>query len=213
MNEEKMEVEHPVLHDHAQGESRLTRGLEDVSRLFLSQATPDTTHDTHDTTDQASVHLAEPVLADLLRPLPGVKRDRLVSVLEDHIAVLEEGLRSVDVGIPCDPFGPIDLLAVDSANRMVVVDLDESPGDELLLRGICHVDWVVRNIPLLRRMYRGRVIDFSTVPRVFLVAPNYSPRLHCAPRWITGTQISCFRYHTAALRNGAGILVEREIPA
>lgn len=212
MEDHKVDAGHSLPQDHAHTQRRLARGLEDVSHLFLSQTTNEATAggEARDgPAEQTQPQPAEPAFIPLLHPFPDVNRDQLVSLLESHIALLEEGMRAIDVNIPCDPYGPIDLLAVDSANKLVIIDLDTSANDELLLRGICHFDWLVRNVPIARRMYRGHVIDFSANPRLFLVAPDYSPRLRCVTCWITCPQISCFRYHAVALRNGAGILVER----
>jgi hypothetical protein len=186
--------------------------LEDVSELFLSHAACDA-----GTGVEAEGHAAgkihplpaEPAIATLLRPFQAVTRDRLVSLLGDQPAILEEGVRTLDLNVACDPCGPIDLLAADGANHLVAIDLDDSPSDAVLLRAVAHFDWLVRNVSILRRMYRGHVIDFSSDPRLFLVAPDYSPLLRCAARGIARPQIICFRYRAVALRNGAGVLVER----
>jgi hypothetical protein len=122
---------------------------------------------------------------------------------------LEEGLRAIDKGIPCGEFGPIGLMAVDAANQLVLVDVATSPGDQLLLRGICHFDWIVRNIPVARRMYHGRIIDFSAQPRLFLVAPRFSTMLLCAATRIPHPRVACFRYHVVTAPEGAGVFLER----
>ncbi len=197
---------------HANTERHLARGLDDVSNIFLSQTNEKSSAATAEGNPSEGSHPQPPELAvsALLHPLPGMSRDRLVSFLEIHSAVLEEGVRTIDANIPCAPHGTIDLLAVDGSNHLVVIDLDDSPNDALLLRGVSHFDWLVHSVPILRRMYRGHVIDFSSDPRLFLVAPDYSPSLRCAARWMARPQILRFRYRTAALRNSAAILVERD---
>ncbi len=190
--------------EHASKERRLARGLEDVSELFLSQAAGEAAAGV-----QPGNGPAEQAFFTLLHPLSLENRSQLISLFEEHAAVLEEGMRSLDANIPCDPFGPIDLLAVDRANRLVIVDIDASARDELLMRAIAHFDWLARNVDILRRMYRGRVIDYSSKARLFLIAPDYSPLLKCVTRWIPCPQISCFKYHAVAIRNGSGIFLER----
>ena len=57
-------------------------------------------------------------------------------------------------------------------------------------------------------VYQGQVIDCSVQPRLFLVAPEFSPLFQCATRQITGLQINCLKYHALALSGGAGIFFE-----
>jgi len=123
-------------------------------------------------------------------------------------AVLEEGLRAIDANIPCDPFGFIDLVAVDSQDQLCIINVDIIQKDESLLRGIAYFDWIVRNTPIVRRMYQGRVINFSAQPKLFLVAPDFSPLLKCVARRSTSPEVRCFAYRTVAMPGGVGILFE-----
>src|SRR3989442_1356436 len=109
---------------------------------------------------------------------------------------LEEGLRAFDAKIPCPSCGEIDLLAVDRASQLTIIDFEMTFDDSLLLRGIGHFDWVVRNMPNVRRMYREQVVNFSLPPRLFLLAPQFSPLLRSVARQITRPQIHWVRYHT-----------------
>jgi hypothetical protein len=212
LNDHKNGAGQSVPHGHVQPEKRLARGLEEVSSLFLSQATSETIAGAgieDNPTQNAHLHREEPATAALIRPFAGMNRDRLISLLQDQSAVLEEGVRTIDANVPCDSYGPIDLIAVDAANHLSVIDIDDAINDALLLRALCHFDWIVRNVPILRRMYRGQIIDFSADPRLFLIAPEYSLLMRCAARRIAHPQITCFAYRSVALPNGVGILVER----
>jgi hypothetical protein len=144
----------------------------------------------------------------LLRPAAQITRERVGAALREFLAALEEGLRSIDVGISCPPCGEIDLLAIDRASQLTIVDFDTTAGDELLVRGLAHVDWVVRNVPILRRMLRGQAINFSLPPRLFLLAPQFSGRVRGAGRQITRLQLDWVRYHLTEAPGGAGILFE-----
>lgn len=129
--------------------------------------------------------------------------------LNGSAAALEEGLRAIDANIPCDPFGFIDLVAVDSLDQLCIINVDVVPKDESLLRGIAYFDWIVRNISIVRRMYQGRVINFSAKPRLFLVAPGFSPLLTCVAQRSTSPEVCCFAFRTVAMPGGVGILFER----
>ena len=128
--------------------------------------------------------------------------------LNGSAAVLEEGLRAIDANIPCDPFGFIDLVAVDSQDRLCIVNVDVVRKDESLLLGIAYFDWIVRNTPIVRRMYQGRVINFSAQPRLFLVAPGFSLLLRCVAQRSKSPEVCCLAYRTVAMPGGIGVLFE-----
>jgi len=188
----------------------LGRGLEDVSHLFLSRKTGEAP-----ASDRAAVRSPErsspppgsQACIALLRPAP-VTRDRLAGALMEFDGALEEGLRAFDAKIPCRPCGEIDLLAVDRASQLTIIDFDMTFDDGLLLRGIGHFDWVVRNMPNVQRMYREQAVNFSLPPRLFLLAPQFSPLLRSVARQITRPQIHWVRYHTVDASGGPGILFE-----
>jgi hypothetical protein len=186
--------------------------LEDVSNLFLSPRAgePQAKEEVRgDFTQQARPQPSRRDTPIVLGPSQTLNQEELVSLLNRSTAVLEEGLQAIDANIPCEIGGPISLLAVDATNQLAIIDLDTSTNDELLLRGICHFDWFVRNVPIVRRMYHGRVINFSSQPRLFLVAPDFSPLVMCVVRRISCHQIICCKYHAVALACGTGLLFER----
>ncbi len=189
-------------------ERRLARSLEDVSYLFLSQtAAPGDAGG--DRPGPASPRPAERPLRVASDASVAPQREALISLLQKNTEVLEEGLRAIDANIPLEIGGPIDLVAVDGSNQLVIIDLEPAGTENLLLRGICHFDWFVRNIPVLRRMYHGRVIDFSAQPRLFLVAPEISPLFKCTAQRIASPTITCFVYQAMTVPDGTGVFFKR----
>ena len=144
----------------------------------------------------------------LALPCAAPDRPQLISFLTMHIEALETGLRALDASLPCEGCGAIDLLAVDSHHRLAVVDVDTGADDTLLLRGLAHFDWVTRNVPNLRRMYRTEAVDFSLRPRVFLVAPRLSWMVRCAARQIIAPRIVWCTYRAVALPGVVGIVID-----
>ena len=212
MDQQKAEPTGDQANDNRRAERRLARGLEDVSHLFQAQhgeVAPAPAGLEEASPRNAPVEPSASADATILRPSSAVSRGLLISLLSKHTAVLEDALQSIDTDIPCDSGGTIDLLAVDGLNQLVIVDIDACPGDGLLLRGISHFDWFVRNTPIVRRMYRGRTINFSTEPRLFLVAPDFSPMIRCVSDRIGSPRICCLRYRAVAIPNGPGVLFER----
>ena len=189
----------------------LGRGLEDVSHLFLSPRIDVPTGagvPVLAPEPESSAPHAHPRNAVPLRPVQ-VTRDRLADILPlDWSGALEEGLRTVDARIPCQPCGEIDVLAVDRASKLTIIDFDTTVNDGLLLRGLGHVDWIVRNAPSVQRMCPVHGVDFSLSPRLILLAPQFSPQLRRVMRQLTRPQIQWVRYHAVATPTGLGILFE-----
>jgi hypothetical protein len=210
------EVSEASLEENRRSEKRFARGLEDVSHLFLSQS-PDRSAEKAGTPDirpaQAPAEWAESGTPFLLRDSATVSRDLILGFLNRSAAILEEGLRAIDANIPCAPFGFIDLVAIDSRDQLCIINADVAGKDESILHGIACFDWMVRNTPIVRRMYQGRVVNFSAQPRLFLVAPAFSPLLKCVAQRSTSPIICCFAYRTVSMPGGVGILFEhaREI--
>ena len=210
-----LDLQRKEISDASQEESRRTekrpaRGLEDVSHLFLSQPA-DKLVGKSETPDvrlarEPSEQIQSPFL---LHDSPAVSRELILGFLNSTVAVLEEGLRAIDANIPCNPFGVIDLVAVDSQDQLCIINVDVVQKDESILRGIACSDWMVHNTPIVRRMYHGRVIIFSSQPRLFLVAPGFSPALQCVAQRSTSPKVRCFAYRTVAMPGGIGILFER----
>ena len=188
----------------------LGRGLEEISHLFLSHRpneAPVHEEPWSGPPAQASSQPAIPTRDIWLRARRGLGRARLAAALTEFDGALEAGMRHLDTDVPCDVAGQIDLMALDRGHRLTIIDFETTPGDGLMLRGIGHVDWAVRNVPTLRRMYQGQVINFEPGPRLFLVAPQFSPLLTMASRQVR-PEVICVRYHVVDVFGGTGIFFE-----
>ena len=191
----------------------LGRGLEDVARVFLSGEAGGKGLD-RPAVRQATRPLPQEAAArntQLLRPAQAT-RQQVAAALREFEGALEEGLRQLDAEIPCPPWGEIDLLAADRANQLTIIDFDTAASDDILVRGLSHVDWAVGNVPNLRRMFRGQAINYSLRPRLVLIVPELSFRVTRAAQQVTGPRIDWVRYHAVESAGGAGILFERLQP-
>jgi Holliday junction resolvase-like predicted endonuclease len=197
-------------HSASRAARPLGRGLEDVSHFFFPGTSegggPAPPSDR--ATERDDARPAIRAGAAVLRPRDTISRELLTATLRECQSALEENLRVIDARFPCHPYGEIDLLAVDRANVLTIIDVDTVLGDGLLLRGTSHVDWIVRNLAHVRRMYQASSIDFSRQPRLVFVAPKFS-FLQGAVRQIAGLDIRCFKYQAVELSGGTGILFER----
>jgi hypothetical protein len=208
---QRKEIANVLPDENRRSERRLARGLEDVSYLFFSQPSDGTAENAageNASAEHASSEPAPPRTPVLLRAYPAFNRELLISLLAKNAAILEEKLCAIDTDVSCDPFGAIDVMAVDAYEQLCVIDIDIARNDELLLRGIAHIDWIVRNLPIVRRMYQGRVVNYSAPPRLFLVAPGFSPLFKCAARRSENPRVHCFAYRAASVSGGVGIFFE-----
>lgn len=185
----------------------LGRGLEDISHLFLSPRADDAPG--LEALPVRPARSAPPPPVALLRPT-AVSRERLATILfVDLDGSLEEGLRIFDARIPCHPCDEIDLLAVDRNGKLTIIDFETTTvNDGLLIRGLGHFDWILRNLPNVRRMYPSQGADLTLPPRLVLLAPQFSPRLRRVVQQITRPHLHCVRYHTVDTPHGPGILFE-----
>lgn len=193
------------------GERALPRGLDDVSRMFLSKTK-------QERSPSEIISLAPPPtklalqeatgLTVALRPCPLQSRDQLVFLVRKQPNALEQGMRVIDANIPCDNLGSIEVVAVSSAGQLTIIDIADGTSDQLLFRGMSHFDWFVRNLPNVRRMYQAHVINYSLQPRLFLVASEFSPGFQSVARQFASVQIHCLKYHAVALSGGIGVLFE-----
>jgi hypothetical protein len=190
--------------------------LEDISHLFLSNrfsgaASPEPTLDRAGPSSlPAETQTAPPAPRTIiLRRQPHLGRDQLCRAVAEFAGALDEGLRPIDARVPSDPSGSdIDVVAVDRANQLVLIDVDATADDGLLLRGTSHFDWVTRNLANVRRMFQGHVIDFAVPPRLILVAPAFSPLMKRAARHMSRPQITWKRYLAVDLAGNTGLLLE-----
>ncbi len=206
-----MENANPQSEENRRFERRLARGLEDVSYLFLSQPADipsGKAAEEYAQAPQSAPEPAHPRTPILLRSYPAFNRELLTSLLHRNAGCLEEGMHAIDANLPCDPFGAIDILAVDSFDQLSIISIDIASNDESLLRGIAYFDWIVRSIPIIKRMFTGSVINYSAPPRLFLIAPGFSPLLQCAAHRLQSPKVDCFIYRTAAVSGGIGVLFE-----
>jgi len=211
--EQASEAREPTGHSQPNSshpEKRLARGTEDVAHLFL-------THSPGDATISPAAGEApsgpEPAvrshpIVTVARPAAAPAKEEIIQLLNVNTSALESGLSAVDRAVPCDPSSTIDLLAVDSLSQLVVIALEAARDDGVLLRAISQYDWIVGHLPLLRKLYQGRAINFSAPPRVLLVAPEFSPQLTCAAHRIQSPRIGCYRYRAIAVPSGTAVFFE-----
>ena len=191
-------------------EKRLARGMEDIVELFLTCPPGDATISpaAGEVPSRREHAVPSRPVVTVAYPAAALGKEEIIQLLNANTAALESGLRAIDQAVPCDPSRTIDLLAMDSLSQLVVIALEAAPNDGMLLRAISQYDWIVGHVPMLRKLYQGQGISFSSPPRVFLVAPEFSPQLTCAAHRILSPRIGCYRYRALAVPSGTAVFFE-----
>jgi hypothetical protein len=188
----------------------LGRGLEEVSHFFLPGSAPATpgVKAGEAASERAARQVARAGLA-VLHPGPALTRIQVVDTLRECRNALGDDILAIGAGIACSPYGDIDLIALDRAHQLTIVDVQIRLDDGMVARGLSHVDWAVRNLPIVQRLYPNWPIDMTRPPRLVLVAPRFSLMLRSGIRQVASPAISCFRYASVDLSGETGLLVER----
>jgi len=207
--EQASEAQEPTRHSQPNSlhpEKRPASGMEDVVHVF--QLPGDATISPAAVPSGREHAVPSHPIVTVACPAAALGKEEIIQLLNANTAALESGLRAIDRAVPCDPSRTIDLLAVDSLNQLVVIALEAALDDGMLLWAISQYDWIVRHVPILRKLYQGQVINFSSQPRIFLVAPEFSQQLTCAAHRIQSPRIGCYRYRAVAVPSGTAVLFE-----
>jgi hypothetical protein len=189
----------------------LGRGLGQISHLFLSHRLTDMRSGDQPPgrPPQSPIPESRPHNRTIyLRRHGEISKTRFVEALRQVQGSLEEGLRVIDSSVPCHPHGEIDVLAVDRANQLIIIEVETASNDSLVLRGLAHFDWVIHNFPNVQRMNPIQSINSSLQPRLFLVAPQFSPLVMSIARHLTEPHISWVRYHVLETGGAMGLFFE-----
>ena len=89
--------------------------------------------------------------------------------------IVEMGFVALDGQVRAGSGGFIDLVAVDASGTLALLEIDREGEEKLLARALEHRAWAVEQFQFLRHLYGGIRIHPFRLPRVVLVAHNYSP--------------------------------------
>ena len=187
----------------------LGRGLEDISHLFQSGTRSEATANEHLSGGSQHAATFSPAEAVLLGGRMSLSRAQFAPLLKRFHGRLEEGLTLIDSEVACPSCGQIDLLGLSRSSQLTIVDFNTNADEGLLVRGIGHVDWVTRNMPIIRRLYPSHTINYNLPPALVLVAPQFSPVLRSVARQVLCPTIKWVRYCALESSVGLGIFFER----
>jgi RecB family endonuclease NucS len=100
------------------------------------------------------------------------EREELEPMIIDDPELIEEGLKIITHQLMTDS-GPLDILAIDSDNCLVIIELKVEAVDGHIDQGLRYYDWCRQNISWIAQAYKSFKINPEINPRLILVARLY----------------------------------------
>lgn len=120
-------------------------------------------------------------------------------IVHNPLLVEEEEMRILGHQVPTNSGKRVDILAVDSDDGLVVIELKIVEDTYMLPQGLEYIDWVNENAERIKEMYNDQKIsvDVQQIPRLLLIAPSFSQTLRKAAKYVAGDYCSLqlLEYH------------------
>lgn len=145
-----------------------------------------------------------------IQPIPIESENALEQLLLADIENLEAGLHILDNQVPAGS-GFIDILAVDSDNALVVIELKKEESDRMLLQTLEYYDLVRENTPRFASSYGNKHhIDENAEPRLILIAHTFNEMLQSAAKYVNAP-LALYTYEYLQFGDQKGLLLT-ELP-
>lgn len=145
-----------------------------------------------------------------IQPISIESENALEQLLLADIENLEEGLEVLDNQVPAGS-GFIDILAVDSDNALVVIELKKEESDRMLLQTLEYYDVVRERAAHFANSYRSKhPVDEHAEPRLILVAHQFSELLQAVVKYVSAP-IALYTYEYLQFGTQKGLLLT-ELP-
>jgi hypothetical protein len=136
------------------------------------------------------------------------KEEITALVAEQHKA-LDDGLELIGERLGKKGETPWDLVGVDSEKRLVLIQVEALAADRILSALLSRLDWAWEHLETIARMYPDHGIDCSRLPRVLVIAPEFSTALKRSMSYLTyRVSISLYAYRYLQTDAGKGLLLE-----
>jgi RecB family endonuclease NucS len=111
------------------------------------------------------------------------EREELEPMIINDPELIEEGIRVITHQLMTDS-GPLDILAVDSDNCLVIIELKIEAVDGHIDQGLRYYDWCTQNISWIAQAYKSFDINPENSPRLILIAPAYTETVKRIAKYI-----------------------------
>src|SRR5216117_2213828 len=135
----------------------------------------------------------------------------LEHLVAENIEGIEPGLRVIDSRV-CLGHAAIDLIALDSNESLVLVALDFTADEGLLLRGMDAYSWSLEYPDTLRRLYPMANVSSTRPPRLLFVVERLSDAFVRRIKQLSFLEIDCLEFRHLEVNGASAVyfdLVER----
>ena len=102
-----------------------------------------------------------------------------------------------------------DLAGVDAEGRLALIAVEVLTADKILSQLLSRLDWAWEHLDAIARMCPAQKIDCDRLPRVFVVAPDFSSALKRSMTYLNyRVSISLYIYRYIQTDAGKGLLIE-----
>ena len=128
------------------------------------------------------------------------ERDELEPLLVRDPGIIEEGLRVISHQLQTDT-GPLDILAVDTQGRLVVVELKSEAAESHLDQGLRYYDWVRQNLGWIAGAFKDFNIEPKSLPKLCLIAPSFTDNVVQIAKYVN-VDLQLLEYHAVEDEKG-----------
>ncbi|MEM2119364.1 MAG: endonuclease NucS [Candidatus Bathyarchaeia archaeon] len=142
-------------------------------------------------------------------------QEELEQMMTNEITQIEKDLNIICSNIPINDKTNLDILCHDGNGQLVIVQLNVSEDDVMLLQGIQSLDYVDKFKNFIKATYNKNKIDVQQKPRLILVAPSFSDAVRKAVESMQGIRVDLYEWEYLKLGEHKGFRLQPlfEIPS
>jgi len=135
-------------------------------------------------------------------------KQELEKMVTNEIDQIEKDLTVICSQVPVNDKTALDILCHDNSGQLVVLQLNVSEDDNMLLQGIQSLDYVEKFRSFLKATYSKHKINDESKPRLVLVAPSFSETLRHAVEHMQGIHIDLYEWEYLKLGDHKGLRLQ-----
>lgn len=132
----------------------------------------------------------------------------LEQMITKEISQIEKELTIICNHVPINDKTTLDILCHDVNGQLVVLQLNVSEDDTMLIQGLQSLDYLDKFKSFLKATYNKHKIDDKEKPRLILIAPSFSDALRHAVESMKGMHIDLYEWEYLKLGDHKGLRLQ-----
>ncbi|NQU85784.1 MAG: DUF91 domain-containing protein [Mariniphaga sp.] len=142
-------------------------------------------------------------MVKLMKSIPSSEKE-LHSIIKENLESIEVGLKLLEYE-KILPKGIPDFLCVDSGGRLVIIEVKLHQDENILFQGLRYYNDVFKNRDALANIFKNKNIDAKQLPRIILIAENFSDDIRNLTTLVTPT-VELYLYQVVKVSDEQGIV-------